>query len=108
MDYRSASLLILALISANAHAVAPVAFDDDFAAGATTNMQAKQILFQFGSTAGRCCAIDFPCANLDAAPAFDSSGELVGVRVTGHGETTVHSGASDASIANSAMRIHYF
>lgn len=83
----------------------PFGWVADFENGATsTGMQAKQLLFQFGHTAQRCVAIDFPKAYFDARPTRVEAGGLAAVRVVGHGEF----GTTGTALADSGMRIHFF
>lgn len=80
-------------------------FYDDFAA---QPMTAKQVLIQFGHTATRTVAFDFPKAYFDTVPIRNSSGELMGVKISGHGNMVLTGTTSDQALSASPMNIHFF
>lgn len=87
-----------------------IGFYDDFANGAlAAGAQAKHVLFQFGHTAQRCVAIDFPRSYFTVAPVRVEVGGLVGVKCKMHATAGAHDETSAAAaLANSPMRIHFF
>ncbi|MEE9366925.1 MAG: hypothetical protein V3W44_09585 [Dehalococcoidales bacterium] len=65
----------------------------------------KMATFQFGSTIGRTCAVDFQNLYIDAAPTRIDVNGLAGVHVVAHGDALATPTGTD--VRDAAMRIHF-
>jgi len=78
-------------------------FYDDFTAGT-----AKQVLIQWGTTAGKTVAIDFPNAYFDTEPRRTDAGPYQAIKITGHGHRTAFDrSTADDALEVSPMRLHF-